>query len=678
MSDTNQRVDVVFIRKSSAGQDEDGQISNVKKMLTERHVEVPEDRWFIETVSRRKVNASPVFRQLLDTVKQDRIRTIYIEAQDRWGTKDRPEFFSILGILRQHDTQLIDLRENKDITLSDFTTELLAFIGSCKSEKELQDISYRSLRSRVSQFSQTGSWPTGTHPYGYAKACYSPEGKLKWEWHPCNRKLGQAFYGPNGESPGPENERIPRKGKHDVIRLVPNRNREYVRAVQLVFDLYSRVGLSRRQIAIRLNAQGIQFNGGTFSHTDITNILRNPAYVGDTIFGKVHSGELHTFDECGNVNRVVGDRENRLQDKSKCLIKKDTHEPLVSREAWQLTQERLAAELDRTSHSPRNPQYFLKQVLVCGHCGKSMSARTEIHPKTRARTVVYVCSSYLKGRTNGVSANCGYHRITHRDAEQLLLNKLTSLGLQYDESVCEPARNHLRLQLSRLYDAEDEMRDQWGGWLQAGVDAVEEYCQDTFGLDEPCLKTIRCATRNFYRLGGKESHHCKGKLPQCVADIRQTVKAAERTITEKAKKRLTELKEKHYKLTIANLTEATDKMRQVAKKEIERIESEIDQMESQLVPLSERFRQLHREEDRRLEERKRLRNEWKNIGDREKGEALRRIFRTVKLYWNKRFHPSEQVPSRPRKTSRLGRFSYTLQSDRIEWHRGILDSETFW
>lgn len=283
------RVDVSFIRKSTQGQDEQGQIDNVRNMLKARGVYVPDDRWFVGTVSRRKVKANAEFARLMEMVEADRVGTVYVESQDRWGTADRAELFSLLGILRDHGTRLYDLRAGKDLTEKDLATELLAFVGSIKSEKELQDISYRSLRSRVNNFKESGSWPTGTHPYGYGKACYGPEGGLRWVFQPIDRSRGQVFYpdGDGGLRPvGPPDAKIPRKDKRDVVKLVPSNNPDYVRAVKLIFDLYTRVGLSRRQISARLNAEGLKFNGGVFTHPDITMILRNPAYTGDTYFGR--------------------------------------------------------------------------------------------------------------------------------------------------------------------------------------------------------------------------------------------------------------------------------------------------------------------------------------------------------------------------------------------------------
>ena len=198
---------------------------------------------------------------------------------------------------------MFDLRAKKDLTESDFATEMLTIVGSLKSEKELQDISYRSLRSRVNNFRDKRSWPTGTHPFGYGKVCFSPVGRLLWVFQPISRSKGQVFYADaEGKlNPGPENVKIPRKDKLDRIELVPSNNPRFLETVKIIFDLFVNSGLSRRAISKRLNDIGYTHYENLFTHPLVKVILRNPVYKGDTHFGKRQSGELHTFDTNGLV-----------------------------------------------------------------------------------------------------------------------------------------------------------------------------------------------------------------------------------------------------------------------------------------------------------------------------------------------------------------------------------------
>jgi hypothetical protein len=662
---TANRIDAVFIRKSTTAQDEAAQIRNVENMLREHANHVPTQYWFVCTVPRANVQGNAEFKRLLDLIEADRVGTVYIESQDRWGTGDVSELFTLLGTLADHGTRLFDLREKCDLTGKDDATEMRVFLGGFKSKKEREDLAYRSLRTRVNNFKETGSWPTGTHPYGYGKRCYAVDGRLLWEWRPTDRSKGQLFYSDaDGKlTPGPEGVSIPRKAKGEIIKLVPG-NPAYVRAVKLTFDLFVRVGLSRRQISARLNAEELLFNGGLFSHPDVSNVLTNPAYTGDTYFGKTQTGKFKTFDAKGLV--VGPDKDmSKFRDSKECSVKRDTHEPLVDRKTWELAQKKLAAEKERTSFAPRNPAYFLKQLFVCGHCGKGLTGRTETHPTTKRKTVIYVCPSYIAGRCNGHSSKCGYQRITHEDAERLLLDKIAEMNLDFDNAGSDQAKQNLKERLARLGHEDDETMEQWQAWINEGIDAFAGFLVDIYGVDYPMLPKVRKWSLNFY-CGDEGGDLSLSWVSKGLTDLRTAITSAEEEATQHAAKKVAELSEEHKRLTLA-WAKASDMQQAVLKAEIERLETELRQWQPLTVPLSERLKGLYAAEAERQAEREKLLAEWPALESREKGEAMRRLFKTVTLFWDRTFHPASDKPKRPRKTTRPGRYSYALQRERIQW-----------
>jgi len=667
--DNASRVDVVFIRVSTQAQDDKGQKDNVRKLLKELGVYVSDPNWFSGTVSRRKVKGNLEFSRLMEMVEADRVETVYIESQDRWGTSDRVELFNLLGILRTHNTRLFDLRDRKDLTEQDFATEMLAVLGSFKSEKELKDIAYRSLRTRVANFQDTGTWPTGTHPYGYGKACYSSDSRLKWVWYPVNRSKGQIFIANSaGELiPGPDNVKIPpkTKGQRELTVLVPSNNCDVIRAVKLIFDLYTRCALSRRQISVRLNAEGLTFNGRKFSHSAITNILDNPVYMGDTHFGKNQSGALQTFDKGGVIVEVKKKQSSIRRKDSECLVKKGTHEAIVDRETWEMAQKKLQAERDRTSYAPRNSDYYLKQLFVCGHCGKSMAAQTEIDRKTRRRTPVYVCSTYIKGRCGGYSSPCGYHRIKHDDAENLLLDKIKAMDLSLDTTGSEHARENFQTRLAHLGHADEQTMKEWQTWVEEGVNALVAYLEEAYSPDWPIFQRLRrMACRHYWEEKLQEDNF--KNLPLKIHEFSHAVRAAEEQAVEEATQKIAELRGDHKKMTLLWM-KASEMMQPVLKEQIDMLEREISVWQPRTVPLSDRLLALYAAEEARRKEREKLLTELPTLEKREKGEAFRRLFKTVMLYWEKTFQASEAKPCRPRKTNRNGRFRYHLQLDRTEW-----------
>jgi hypothetical protein len=115
------------------------------------------------------------------------------------------------------------------------------------------------------------------------------------------------------------------------------------------------------------------------------------------------------------------------------------------------------------------------------------------------------------------------------------------------------------------------------------------------------------------------------------------------------------------------------------KGENDRLEDKIRKTKAATVRLSVRVEQALKADNRRRDERRHIETELPKLDGRERGEAFRRIFKTVTLYWKRSFHAALEKPTRPRKTERLGRYGYDLEWDRIEWEFiDPADSETAW
>lgn len=111
----------------------------------------------------------------------------------------------------------------------------------------------------------------------------------------------------------------------------------------------------------------------------------------------------------------------------------------------------------------------------------------------------------------------------------------------------------------------------------------------------------------------------------------------------------------------------------VLKQECDKLEVQINELKARTVPLSERLNEIYRAEAERQIERQQLLAEWPAMETRERGEALRRLFKTVTLFWDATFHPASTKPTRPRKTDRSGRYSYTLQPHKFSWQLANTD-----
>jgi hypothetical protein len=672
------RFDCVFIRKSTYRQDDKGQADNVRAMLKDLGVQVPAERWFVGTVSRTKVRGNESFNQLIDLVEANQVGTIYVEAQDRWGdgTKETADLFGQLKNLRDHGTQLFDLRAKKDLTGREFMTELEAMFNAYKSRQELKDLASRSLRTKVS-LHNAGSWPSGIQPFGYGKAVYDKDGTLLWVWQPDSRWRGRLYYpdadGNLPEAPARSDVPIPKKDKGQRQRtlLIPSDNPDAIKAVQLAFDLFVRCGMSRRQICRQLNEAKLYQYGKPWTHAEVKDLLEKPAYCGDTVFGRRQGAAYQSFDAKGLIVPANGKLVHR--DLDQCLVQKDTHDPLVDRKTWERAQEQLASlrleqdgKVKRNNLSPRNPNHYLKQLLVCGHCGRGMTGKTE--NKNGKSTPCYVCMTYHDGQSACGPVSCGYHRITHEDAERLLLDKVRELNLPFSPPSSQGARASLEERLERLGTADKESLEAWWKWLREGVKDLIAYLSAEHPEIEgyPQTRRLHSFAYHAYTDDREEGSISLPDGKKLVVDLKKAVKEVEGAAVVEAKKKLTELDKEHAALT-RSWAKATPAMQKVLKEDIEVLESQKAVWQARTLPLSQRLRELHGALAERQAEREKVLEEWPDLELRERGEALRRLFSRVTLYWEKEWKPASLKPSRPQTTQRLGRWTYKLLTDRIEY-----------
>jgi hypothetical protein len=191
------------------------------------------------------------------------------------------------------------------------------------------------------------------------------------------------------------------------------------------------------------------------------------------------------------------------------------------------------------------------------------------------------------------------------------------------------------------------------------------------------LSTFR-GELHWGELDGKpDDHRPSGVFGVEMGELRVAVLEAESQAVGEARRKVAELREEHRTYT-RNWAKATDEMQGVLKQEIERLEGEIREWEPRTVPLSRRLEGLYAAEAERQADRERLLADWPALEHRAKGEAMRRLFNRVTLFWDKEFRPASSKPTRPRRTNRPGRYRYTLRRDRIVWDLATSDLGTSW
>jgi DNA invertase Pin-like site-specific DNA recombinase len=178
-------------------------------------------------------------------------------------------------------------------------------------------------------------------------------------------------------------------------RLVPGKAK-HVAAVQWMFREYAkgRTGLPR--IVKRFASWNIfskkQHSDGVarpMTPQAIWAMLRNSAYVGDTVWNK-HSK--------GKYSKLVGGKAQFQPNPgnnppSDWIVVKNTHPALVKRSTFQAVQDRLNANPKQPLRSYTKDRFKLSKLLVCGECHSRMFGCCRTHKTVRENT--YRCGRYM-------------------------------------------------------------------------------------------------------------------------------------------------------------------------------------------------------------------------------------------------------------------------------------------
>lgn len=186
--------------------------------------------------------------------------------------------------------------------------------------------------------------------------------------------------------------------------------------VRLIFHRYAVEQVSTSEIARYLKRKGYcTCRGSTnWKSSTIIKILHNEKYVGDLIQKKSYTPDYLTHEKRTNHGAVP-------------LIKiQDHHEPIVSREVWNMAQERLKRNCKHTEgkngHSNR---YLFSGKIKCGECGSSFVGRFK-YLKDGTRVRRWCCG---KAAYEG-TAGCNVGKLVRDDdAMQMLKTAIKSLPM---------------------------------------------------------------------------------------------------------------------------------------------------------------------------------------------------------------------------------------------------------
>lgn len=160
--------------------------------------------------------------------------------------------------------------------------------------------------------------------------------------------------------------------------------------IRELFDLYLG-GYGVRKIAETLNRRGCRTRRGNWwSQRSISRLLRNPAYVGDVVYGR--RAQRIIMPELANP-LLRRKQAVWVQDESLVTVCKDAHPGIVDRQTFDKVHTRLASQATTRGQMGRG-HLLTKGLLKCG-CGSSMTIKYN-----GRKTAYYRCIGQAdKGKT---------------------------------------------------------------------------------------------------------------------------------------------------------------------------------------------------------------------------------------------------------------------------------------
>jgi DNA invertase Pin-like site-specific DNA recombinase len=317
--------------------------------------------------------------------------------------------------------------------------DLVIGVKQWMAQRYVKDLSKVTIRGQISH-SESGAWCGGCPPYGYDLVYRDSTGRpyqhVRWlesgdkEVFDLDGRLTRMV---------PRGERLS-ASKRDVARMVPS-TPERIAVICRIFNNCVDLGWGCKSIAAALNRDGIPSpRDGNWSSnarakwslSTIREILRNPAYRGDTAWNRRTFAKFHRLQGGAVVERPRIDADKPRQNpESDWIVVPNTHESLVPPPMFDRAQELMRGRArnvgprnGRAGSGLRSP-FLLSGLVTCARCGQAYQGRTINSTKHRKdgskiKTLYYACGGWVM---KGASA-CEKFLIRKEPLEDLLLERI--------------------------------------------------------------------------------------------------------------------------------------------------------------------------------------------------------------------------------------------------------------
>lgn len=360
-------------------------ISNQKRMLSKYAKEHGFDntRFYVDDGYTGTNFNRPDFLKMLEDMDAGYVSTLIIKDVSRLGRDYLQSGYHTESYFPDRNIRFIAINDGVDSINGD--NEFIPF-RNIMNEMYARDIS-RKVRSAHRIRGNMGE-PLGQPPYGYMK---SPENKKKWIIDPTAaavvRKIFRLF--------------LEGKGIDTIARMMQEDGHLNCTAY------WQSKGIGR-------GGKKVQPNPYKWKCSTISGILQRQEYCGDIINFKTTSRSFK------NRRRIDNDPED-------WVIFKDVHEPIISREDFEIVQ-KLAGNVKRRPPKPENgDKNIFCDLLYCADCGKKLW----YHTNTNNSNIHYFsCSNYVKDYRGTCPTR---HYIRVEGVEQVVIRELARLAAYLEE-----------------------------------------------------------------------------------------------------------------------------------------------------------------------------------------------------------------------------------------------------
>jgi site-specific DNA recombinase len=324
-----------YVRVSTPGQAEDGESPHTQESEIKDYAE--KRGWELVNIyedlgiSGAKAEKRPGFMTLIRDAENKEFDAVIFTRLSRFA-RNAGDFLHYRDKLSKHGIMLLSIKEGIDPTTH--TGKLMMGLLALIAEWEREIIRENMSENKMIKWRENRMF-NGKAPYAY-----------RW-----NKDLHK-------------------------LEIVSEEADTYMR----IISLYLNQGLSFKDIVIQLNDEGLKCKKAPWSSAVISYMFKNPIYYGHYVTNK--------------FKYIEGKRSKENKPTTEHIEYRDVP-AIISKDVWDRLQSKIAFNKVKSKRTDWTKDYFLRDLLICGRCGRKVSAHAGSVKKSGERYRYYSC--YLAG-----------------------------------------------------------------------------------------------------------------------------------------------------------------------------------------------------------------------------------------------------------------------------------------